>query len=327
MPVDEIEIPDGQIITETGAYRMSMDWYHSQCAAGPSISSTGLRTIYHESPADFWAFSDLNDFRFEKEASPAFTYGRAAHALLLGDEDFEASFIVLPKVAPPKPTAAQISARAQGRVSDAAAERFEFWDDFDARAAGREILTMTDLIHIEHLADRLREHELLPILMEGAREQSLIWQDEKTGIWLKSRLDIQSATGDFADLKTTRHRRLDLIMRDIRQHGYDMQVALQTMGIEAVHGIPFTPESYAGRACIDIFVHKEPPYHIIPVELSFDALVWARRKIRAAIDTMKECIDTDIWPGPVEGIPVYTPDFELQTLEAKVEAGLLPFDA
>lgn len=316
-------IEDGEVITEAGQYIMSMDWYHQQCCAGPSVSSSGLRKLYHESPADFWAFSDLNENRFEQEGTEAFTFGRAAHALLLGDEVFSDKFAVLPRTAPPKPLVSQIAARAQGRISDAAAERFEFWDVWEVENHGKEILSETDLIHIEHIADQLHAHPLVPVLMEGQVEQSLIWQD-RTGLWVKSRLDILSSTGDLADLKSTAQKDLNLLFRDIRKHGYDMQLGLATMALEQVMGIPFDAENYGGRSAILLFVYKKPPYHVMPVEVDFQALYWARLKCRAALDRMAQCIADDNWPGPVEGIPIYTSDYEQESLQEKQSAGLLP---
>lgn len=321
-----IKIKRGQVIAEAGQYDMPMDWYHSQCCAGPSVSSSGLRKIYHQSPADFWAFSDLNDNRFEDEGSEAFTFGRAAHSLLLGDEDFNANFAIVPKTAPPKPLASQIAARLEGRITPAAQERFDFWDDFEVEHEGKEYLSQSDLQHIEQIAKSLSAHEIVPVLMDGQAEQSLIWQDEKTGLWLKSRLDILSATGDLADLKTTIQRDGNLLLRDTRKHGYDMQLGLATMAVEQVLGIPFDPETYAGRSAILLFVYKKPPYHVMPVELDYDALYWGRIKCRKAIDTMAECIMKDHWPGPTEGILTYTSEYEVTQLMELQAAGALPND-
>lgn len=198
--------PDG-VIRESGQYSISMDVYHGQPCNGPSISSTGLRKIYLESPADFWARSDLNDDRFDSEQHDHFVFGRAAHALLLGDEDFNAQFAVVPASAPPKPTSAQINARLAGRVSDAAQERFGFWDDFAEMNEGKSLLQEEDLHSIMYIKRALEAHPIVPVLLEGQAEQSLIWQDQDTGVWLKSRLDMLSSTGDLADLKTTSQKR------------------------------------------------------------------------------------------------------------------------
>lgn len=323
-----IFVPDGTVITSAGQYNMSMDWYHSQCAAGPSVSSSGLRKIFHESPADFWAFSDLNDDRFEKEESDAFVFGRAAHALLLGDEDFAAKFAVVPASAPPQPMASQRRAREEGRISKSAEERFAFWDAFEREHGGKAFLSETDLEHILHIRDALEAHPIVPLLLEGQAEQSLIWQDEKTGLWLKSRLDVLSSTGDLADLKSTSQSDPRLIQRDVNKYGLDMQLGLATMALENVLDIPFTPESYTGRSAILLFVTKKPPYHVAPMEVSFDALHWGRLKCRKAIDTMAECIRTGEWPGPFENIMTYnTPDWELTELAEKQAAGMFPLSA
>lgn len=319
-------IPDGTPVPGPGQYEMSMEHYHSQaCCPGVSVSSSGLRKILLESPADFWAFSDLNDDRFEKPSSEAFTFGRAAHALLLGDEDFHAKFAVVPASAPPKPLPSQIVARLEGRVSASAQERFDFWDEFDAETAGKELLSENDLTHIMRISEALKAHEIVPLLMEGQAEQSLIWEDEATGIWLKSRLDILSATGDLADLKSTAQKSPHLIKRDIGKHGYDMQLALGTMALENVLGVPFTPETYAGRAALLLFVYKQPPYHVMPIEIDFESLHYARIKCRAAIDRMYECLKSGVWPGPFDGILTYTtPAWEVEEITEKQSLGTYP---
>lgn len=315
----------GEVITEAGQYDIPMDYYHTQDVCdGPSVSSTGLRKILLESPADYWAYSDLNPKRFEAEEVDAFTYGRAAHALLLGDDDFRARFAVVPDDAPPKPTQAQIRAAAEGRMSASAEERFSFWGPFAKENEGKTFLSEKELDDIGHIREALRANALVQVLMDGQSEQSLIWKD-KTGIWLKSRLDMLSGTGDLADLKSTSQKDPRLLYRDIRIHGYDMQLGLATMALENVLDVPFTPEVYEGqRAAVLLFVYKKPPFHVMPVEVTYDALHWARLKCRQAIDTMARCLDTGIWPGPLEGIGQYTADYEVTELAERQRNGKLP---
>jgi hypothetical protein len=86
----------GEKITEPGCYLMPIEAYHSDCAAGPSISSSGLRQIEQESPAHYWAQSYLNPDREQEEDSEAFILGRAAHHLLLGEGSFAQKFCVRP---------------------------------------------------------------------------------------------------------------------------------------------------------------------------------------------------------------------------------------
>lgn len=320
-------LPEDGIIRENGQYDIPMEVYHTQCCDGPSVSSSGLRKILLQSPADFWAFSDLNEDRFDAEENDAFNFGRAAHALLLGDEDFRSRFAVIPDDAPPRPTVAQIRAAAEGRMTASSQERFDFWAPFDARNAGKTLIKESELDEIGHIRLALQSHEIVPLLMEGEAEQSLIWKDEKTGIWLKSRLDMLSATGDLADIKSTSQRDPKLLMRDIRLHGYDLQLSLATMALEAIHGVPFTPETYEGKAAILLFIYKKPPFHIMPVQVTYEALHWGRIKCRAAIDLMAKCMMEGYWPGPMEHIGQYTDTYERDDLRARQAAGLLPLSA
>lgn len=321
-------MPEDGVIREAGQYDIPMEVYHTQCCAGPSVSSSGLRKILLESPADFWAYSDLNPNAFEREETDAFTFGRAAHALLLGDEDFKARFAVVPADAPPKPTKPQMLAATEGRVSKSAEERLMFWGPFMEANQGKTLLAEADLDEIMHIRDALRAHPIVPVLLEGQAEQSLIWQDEATGIWLKSRLDMLSLTGDLADLKSTSQKDPRLLYRDIRIHGYDMQLGLGTMALEHVLGVPFTPEVYEGqRAALLLFAYKKPPYHIMPVEVTFDALHWARLKCRQAINQMALCLKSGVWPGPMDGIGRYTAEYEVADLADRQREGKLPLSA
>lgn len=322
-------LKDGQAVRGPGQYIASMDHYHTQAICpGISVSSSGLRTIINESPADFWAFCELNEHRYEKDTIPAFTFGRAAHNLLLGDEVFAEKFAVIPEGSPPNPTTAQIAARELGRISDEAAERFGFWDAFNAKNFGKEFIKAADMVHVSRIHDSIAKHPLAPTLLKGEAEQSLIWQDDVTGLWVKVRLDVLSATGDLVDLKSTARKGKRLIMADVRARGYDMQLGLATMAMENVLGVPFTPEEYAGRAAVLVFVYKSPPYHVMPIEVSYEALHWARLKCRRALNTMANCLLTDHWPGETDGIPVYDlPDWELEEIALLQEAKLFPTDA
>lgn len=314
-------VEDGEIITEPGAYRMSIEWYHQQCCAGPSISSGGLRTIELQSPADFWAYSTLNPKRFQKPESDALNFGRAAHALLLGDEVFEDKFVVLQDDAPRRPTKAQISARREGRVSEVAKKSFYYWDQFDQIAAGRTIIDIAWMDAIRYMSEALAAHPLVGPLFDGHAEVSLIWQDEPTGVWLKARPDMLPRLGGVkGDLKTAADVSLRAVMRDIRKFGYDMQAALGCIGAELVLGQTIESD-------VTVFIQKQPPFSVTPVEITVDAMHWSKLRLRRGINTFARCLETGDWPGPVEGIPQFTvSDLEREAIAADQIAGLLPRD-
>ena len=281
--MEALKVQEGELIEASGVYIMPMEQYHTQCCVGPSISSSGLRAIFHDSPADFWCYSDLNDERFEREPAEHFTFGRAAHALILGEEVFHEKFALRP-----------------AHLKDWRTNEAKDWRRAMMRQ-GKEVLTMDDLKHILYMARALREDPLMPIIMEGYAEYSLIWQDPITSVWLKSRLDMWATTGDRADLKSTSFKTPNKLHRDIYEKGYDMQLALATMGAEVVLGMPFDAQSYEGTASVLCFIYRKPPYHVMPIEVDFDALHWARLKCRAAINTFARCMEQDRWPGPFDG--------------------------
>lgn len=320
-----IDLPDGQIIDKPGAYRMSMAWYHQQCCPGPSISSSGLRTIVVESPWHFWANSDLNPDRYpEKDAGDALSLGRAAHALILGDEVFDEHFAYVPDDAPRRPTATQIKAfERDGVWSEAAKEGAEFWDAFDAKANGKAMISETQIEHIKFMSQNIAKcPEAVEALTGGLTEISMIWQDPQTGVWIKSRPDQLPDNGfDFSDLKTFAPRSKSIkraVQQSITEYRYDMQMALAAMGAEQVFGT-------TASECILIMAQSNPPYTVTPIKINTDTLYWARVMCRHAIDTFAECLKTNTWPMPVEGIIEYSLPPSLLEQYAQMQMdGLLP---
>lgn len=299
-----IEVADGEIITQPGIYRMSMSWYHSQCCDGPSISSSGLRKIWTESPYHFWTQSDLNPDRLpEKDSGDALVLGRAAHALILGDEVFEDHFAYVPADAPPRPTAAQEKARKDGRVSDAAKERFDFWDGFLERADGKMLVSEGQLQTIWRIANGIAARpEIKELLVGPLMEVSLIWQDV-TGVWIKARPDMIPTNGaDFSDLKTFAPRSKSVkraIHQAITDHRYDMQLALAVEGAEQI-GIG------TAETCALVMCQTTQPYTVSAVQITADTLYLARCCNRKAIDTFAHGLKTGEWPQPIEGIMEYS---------------------
>lgn len=299
-------IPDDGQVTGDGLYRMSMDLYHSQrVCPGPSISSSGIRKLVNESPWHFWMAWEGNPSRYPpKEPGKGLILGKAAHSLLLGDEVFDEHFVFVPKDAPRQPTTQQLEAYADGRASETGKRSVEFWRDFNERAAKRHLLTEDQVETIFRIRDNLlRCPEAVMGLTGGNTEVSMIWQDQITGVWLKSRPDVIPDNGfDFADLKTFAPQKADIrraVQAAITDHGYHMQMALAVMGAEAVMGL-------SAKECVLIMCQTTEPYTVSPVRLDEDALYWGRVQVRHGIDTFARCLDRGEWPQPVPEIMTYS---------------------
>lgn len=319
-------IPDDGQVTEPGAYRMSMDLYHSQrVCLGPSVSSTGLRKAALQSPHAFWKTWDGNPDRYpEKEVSDSLILGRAAHCLILGDEVFEDNFVYVPEDAPHRPTITQIKAFARDGVwSEAAKEGAVWWEAFDKKAKGRMELKAEQVQRIQYMAENLAANPLcVELLKSDLIEISMIWQDEQTGLWVKSRPDCIPSNGyDFGDLKTFAPKGSNLILaaqRATTDHGYAMQMALAVMGAEQVFGSTATE-------CGLCFVSTAEPYEAIPIRIDADSLYWARVLCRDGLNRIAEGLKSNEWPGIGADLTTYSFPPSMSARFAEMQAdGLLP---
>lgn len=300
-------IQDGKTVTEPGAYRCSMDHYHTQeICPGPSVSSTGIRKLAMQSPHAFWKTWNGNPHRYpKKDESPSLILGKAAHALILGDEVFDDKFIFVPDDAPPRPTTTQIKNYVRDGVwSESAEPRAAFWEKFDRRAGERLLLTSDQMENITYMAENLAANPLaVEMLRSEFIEISMIWQDPITGIWVKSRPDcLPTNNYDFADLKTFAPRGSDLILsaqRSVTDYAYAMQMALAIEGAEHTLGT-------TAKTCALVFIQSTEPYEVIPVEIDAESLYWARVLIRDGLDRMKHGLDTGEWPGVGVDIITYS---------------------
>lgn len=268
--------PKAGKIRENGVYDLSMDDYHGQPCAGPSVSSSGLRTIWEQSPAHFFHTSSLNPHRPDEEDRPHFTLGRAAHHLLfLGRKGFDDEFVCRPE---------QWSDWRTAAAREWKAEQIK---------AGRTVITDNELEAITGMARSLGAHPLVRAgILDGAVERSLIWKDPETGVWLKSRPDnIPNHSGDYSDLKTTESVDTESLKRTIAGFHYHMQGALVAEASRAVLGVEL-------QAFTLVFVEKRPPHCVRVVTLKPEDLERGGLQLREAVRTFAHCVETGHWPGP-----------------------------
>lgn len=274
--MDAIKFAPGSKIAEPGVYDMSMADYHGQPCDGPSISSSGLRTIWSASPAHYWLESSLNPHRIDQGERPHFSLGRAAHHLLfLGRAGFDAEFVVRP------------DKWKDWRTNDAKEWRAEML------AAGLTIITDAELEHITGMARSLAEHPMVKAgILDGAVERSLIFKDPDTGAWLKSRPDnIPTSDSDVADLKTTVSVQTDALRRTIADYHYPMQGALVGMAFREV--LKREMQTFTL-----VFVEKTPPYCVRVITLRPSDLERGEMQVRASARMFADCCARGQWPGP-----------------------------
>jgi hypothetical protein len=285
----EIIIWNGKQISKPGIYSgIDIDLYHDpEICIGTSISSSGLRTIIGESPADFFAYWKGNPKHYTHTEARHYAFGRAVHHLHLAthwSRSFADTFAAQP-----------LTYKAEDGTEKAWSNNAKVckeWNRAQAEA-GRTILKSDELVQI---ADMERVMAQVPLagdgLLNGLVEHSIFWKDRATGIWLKSRPDaIPLDSGLFVDLKTTTSTQHLDCRAAVRNFGYHQQGALVLEGAREVLHMEY-PTFHL------LFQKKTPPYSarlwvIDPIDLS------AGHKLNhIALQIFVRCLKSGHWPGP-----------------------------
>lgn len=259
-------------ITANGLYEIDIEDYHSQrVCPGPSISSSGLRTILHQCPAIFWAMSDLNKNRFPAKDKKSLAFGRAAHSLVLGEPEFAKHFIVSP-------------------FDNFMTKEARLWRDEQTRqiVKGEELDIIKDMA-----AAQKANAQVMNAFTKGKPEQSLIWKDAATGIWLKARPDWlpdMPAVRFITEYKTAESIKPAKLDRAVFDYGYEMQAALALDAVQLVMDVK--PLGLA-----HVVQEKSPPYLVDLRLFSDEQIAWGRMQYRKALRIFAECLQTGEWPG------------------------------
>lgn len=299
-------IRHGQKVDRPGIYDMPMGWYHSDCCVGPSISSSGLRTIWQKSPLHYWHTSPLNPNRADEDDDVETEFlriGRAAHTLLLEPGAFKSLFITRPGMYDSWRTKAAQKWRAEHQLE------------------GFTVLDPHEMQRVHGLVSALRAHPLYQEgLLEGDIERSIIWQDAKTGVWLKARPDtIPRGSNIFADLKCVSDARAKPLARKIFDAGYDMQMALGGVGMWEV--LKRSIEDF-----VLVAVEHTAPHGIRIAPIAHEELKRALLLLRWAINKFAACLEANSWPSFEADDTTYVgrSDFERKLIDGLIEDGTLP---
>ena len=313
--------PDEKIV-EPGFYNITLDRHHAQPCDGPSVTSGILRKMELATPADVWAFHQLNPDRWIRPQTTALRLGRAMADYCAGGMDEVAKhFVALPEDKPRRPTTQQIAAYARGAATEAGTVSVEFWAAVDADV--RDPLTDAEQKMIEDMGRVLVLDPAASAVMGGLPEITMAVQDEVTGLWLLARPDTVSFDGSLSDYKkmNTMGRPFNyrLVDNRITEHGYDMQMGFAAGVFEAL--TMSWPTSVGIVAQCDA-----APHHVIMREIAEEDLRIGQFRNRRAINRFHECLTSGHWPGPGDDIGAYQrPEWQrTMLLEEMNTAGVSP---
>lgn len=260
-------------ISAAGIYDIAIEAYRHdpQLCDGPSISSSGLKAVL-DCPAKYWAFSCLNPNRFEDKSSKAIDLGRAAHALVLGEPEFAKYFVISPH---------------EEFRTNAAKE----WRD----AQTRTILKAAEFQTVLAIAKAQRESPAVMQAFErGQPEKSLIWKDEETGVYVRSRPDWlpDDPSQLFAvEYKTAVSIEPRKFSADAFKFGYHIQAAIVDEAVREVMRV----KKPLGVA--HVVQEKEPPYLADLRMFAPEHIALGRAMYRRALRIFADCLNSGRWPA------------------------------
>jgi PDDEXK-like domain of unknown function (DUF3799) len=282
---------EGEVITKPGMYKgIPLSAYHDQICDGFSVSSSGLRTLVRQSPAHFYDQWSGNPNRTQRKDERHFLFGSAAHHLFLGQKGFGSLY----KVEPTQYEADDGTMKPWNNNANACKD----WHK-TARQQKLSVLKAAEAEQLIGMAKMFHRHPMLnPTdkkmggLLHGLVERSIIWRDEKTGIWIKTRPDVAPVSSvDFADYKTITSVEYDDVRRSVGEFGYHMQGDLILTGARKVLKMD-NPRFTL------VFQEKKSPYCVRIFTPKDEELERGARLNRKALDTMAGCLKSKIWPGP-----------------------------
>lgn len=244
-------------------------------------------------------------------ATDALLIGSAVDTLALeGPEAYAKLFIESPKDAPKRPTKAQRNAARPSPESRAA---MDWWDQFAMAAEGKSVIDAETAATVRRCADALNENATFREVHAASEKQvtyrvkgSVFDLQCRPDMWLPEGCSLSDGAPMIADLKTIAELPMDdegHLSRHICNFFYH-------------HAAWFYPEVVARvekwkdewfrpsfRLC---FVEKEEPYAVVWREVDATALQVAEVEVVQALDRMKRCYETGVWPDSWDDKPCPT---------------------
>jgi exodeoxyribonuclease VIII len=219
---------------------------------------------------------------FPEKTTAAMMLGTALHIAVLEPERFEAEYAGAP---------------ACNRSTTAGKK---LYNDFVDASVGKTVLTHSDYSDIRGMADGVKQCPHAVELLELPRETelALMWQDEKTGMHLRAKLDaLIPDTFSFAcvpDVKSTKDPRPAKFPKSVLDFGYWLQAAMYTRAAQLYTGKP--------AAFAFIAVRSDVPYDCFVVRLDNEWQTAADRLLDEWLAKLKYSIDNDYWRDPAQDV-------------------------
>jgi len=244
-------------------FKLEDHLYHNPIT--PGLSSSGMKTIVHKSPAAYKEFKDNP----EVGSRDALIMGSAIHTKILEPEKFDDEYYV---------------------IEDGIRKNSAAWKKYENDANGREIIKQSAYNDILGMEASLSKMGYLPIMRESMTEHAIFAYDEEFDVVLRVKAD--AVTDKIViDLKSTIDASPDGFLRNaVIKYGYDLQHWLYLKVCE------LTKQSRA--AFTFVAVEKKRPYVCMGYTIDQGQIeLYSNIVAREAIETYAYCLKTNNWFG------------------------------
>mgnify|MGYP003145821702 CR=1 FL=1 len=240
--------------------------YHSMKAVNQTLIKEILR-----SPAHAHAYLNAG-----KSPTPAMCLGTAVHASILNPENFDNEVIVQPKI--------------NRRTKDGKAQ----YEKFMQTSGDRAVIKADQAANCVNVTAAVNRNKTAQdLLANTGREETYLWEDDKTGLVCKARIDaIKDKT--VIDLKTTADASPNGFARSVAKFGYHIQAAFY---IRAASGMRAFDAWKDGWRFNFIAVETNKPYAVACYTLDRTAVLEGERQVDKALGVWAESTLLDTFCG------------------------------
>jgi len=258
----------------------------------------------------------------QRKDTRALALGRVAHMAVLEPERFDRAAVVtrMSRTTRAWELLEQLSSTGEVPVLyDGGARRGKAWDAFARDHEGCTIVLASEWAEIEPVLERTmagavliseqeyeqasrvaaavhahpRAHELL---LAGQAEVPMYWADAETGIDCKGRPDYVSPAA-LVDLKLTRNIESRPFFAQQYGLGTHLQISFYYDGLDAIGR--HVDEAYV------IAAENVRPYDVAVYRVPSDLIAFGRDEYRWLLRRLRECVETDTWPGTCPDVSDY----------------------
>ena len=249
--------------------------------AADGVSATMLNILAASTPLHLRCW--LNG-QTEREETEALRFGIIAHYAILQGEVYKDRFHVSPE---------GMKFNTKAGIA------------WKADHEDKPIVKYDDAMHLIGMVESISRHPFARrLLSTGKPEQSLFVYDD-LGNLRKSRLDSLTLGTTLPDIKTVMSASDDYFKRLISRLRYHVRAAFY---LDNCNLLNIDKQQF-----FFIAVEKLPPYAVRCLQLNGDCITWGRKCYQADLQTYRNCVESDEWPGYTNSYEeIALPDYEMK---------------